>query len=136
MQEDKAPMFDSVDTAQECLKILALAIKTMKIFPDRMSQAINSHILATDIADYLVKKGVPFRPSHHIVSKLVRYAIAKQQTVESLKINDFRRFSPAFDKDVYKIFDIKKSIESKNTLGGTATPMVKQQIKTAKELLR
>ena len=136
MQEDKAPMFDSVDTARACLKILALAIKTMKIFPDRMSQAINSRILATDIADYLVNKGVPFRPSHHIVSKLVRYAIANQQPLESLKINDFRRFSPVFDKDVYKIFDIRKSIESKNTLGGTATPMVKQQIKTAKRMLK
>ncbi|MBI5779047.1 MAG: argininosuccinate lyase [Planctomycetes bacterium] len=135
MQEDKAPMFDSVDTVQECLKILALAIKTMKIFPDRMSRAINSRILATDIADYLVKKGVPFRSSHHIVSKLVRYAIAKQQPVESLKINEFRRFSKLFDKSVYKLFDIKKSIESKNTLGGTATPMVKQQIKIARKLL-
>jgi len=136
MQEDKTPMFDSVDTAQECLKILALAVKTMKIFPDRMSQAINSRILATDIADYLVKKGVPFRSSHHIVSKVVRYAIEKQQPVESLKMSDFRRFSPVFDKDVYKLFDIRKSIESKNTLGGTATSMVKQQIKTARKLLK
>ncbi|MEW6027721.1 MAG: lyase family protein, partial [Planctomycetota bacterium] len=136
MQEDKTPMFDSIDTVQECLEVLALAVKTMNIFPARMKDAINSHILATDIADYLVKKGVPFRQSHHITSKLVRYAIAKQQPVESLEINDFRRFSPVFDKDINKIFNMKKSVDSRNTFGGTATSMVKKQIKIAQEMMR
>ncbi|MFH1228109.1 MAG: argininosuccinate lyase [Planctomycetota bacterium] len=136
MQEDKPPLFDTVRTTKECLEILALAIKTMRVFPERMETAINSFTMATDLADYLVKKGVPFRQSHHIVSKLVHYALDRGQPLSSLKLAEFQRFSPLFDKDAYKIFNPMKSVESKKTYGGTAPIMVKKQIELAKRLLK
>ncbi|MFH0888669.1 MAG: argininosuccinate lyase [Planctomycetota bacterium] len=134
MQEDKTPMFDTIDTVSECLQIFTLSIKTIRIFPDRMSQSINSFTLATDLADYLVKKGVPFRQSHHIVSKIVRYAIEKGEKLHQLNIAELKKFSGIFDKDVYKIFDMRKSIEAKQSYGGTSTKMVKKQIEIGRKI--
>jgi argininosuccinate lyase len=135
MQEDKEPLFDTINTAKTCLQVLTLAIKTMQVFPERMKGAINGFTIATDLADYLVKKGMPFRQSHHIVSKLVRYAVGQGKPLLLLSMNEFKRFSPLFNKDVYKLLDPMKSIESKKTYGGTATRMVKQQVNIAKRLI-
>lgn len=135
MQEDKEPVFDTVRTAKECLQILALAVNTMRIFPARMNEDINSFIYATDLADYLVKQGVPFRQSHTIISKLVHYALSQEQPLMSLKLAKFKRFSRLFEDDVYKIFNPIKSVESKDSYGGTSTNAVNKQITTAIKLL-
>ncbi|MBI4713027.1 MAG: argininosuccinate lyase, partial [Planctomycetes bacterium] len=87
------------------------------------------------LADHLVKKGVPFRQSHHIVSRLVRYAVDKERLLLSLRLEEFRKFSPLFGSDVYKVFNAMKSVESKKSYGGTSTKMVKKQIKIGKRIL-
>jgi argininosuccinate lyase len=134
MQEDKSALFDTLDTLKESLQVFTLAIKTMTIFPERMKQAINNFTLGTDMADYLVRKAVPFRQSHHIVSGLVRYAIKQGKSLSSLRLDEFKRFSPLFDKNLYKVFDLTRAVESRNTYGGTSTAMVKKQIKLAKRI--
>lgn len=136
MQEDKEPMFDSLKTAGQCLGIFALAIETMKIYPEKMKQSMCGFMLATDVADYLVKKGMPFRQAHAVVSRLVHYAENNGKLLELLTIGEFRKFSPLFGKDIYKVFDFKASVAAKNAAGGTSPAMVKKQIELAESLMK
>ncbi len=136
MQEDKEPMFDSIKTVGQCLGIFALAVETMKIYPEKMKQSMGGFMLATDAADYLVRKGMPFREAHTVVSKLVRYAVAKGKTMESLTLVEFRKFSELFGRDIYKTLDFDASIAAKNVIGGTSLKMVNEQVKLAKTLMK
>jgi len=136
MQEDKQGLFDTLDTLHSTLEVFAEMIKTLKANPQRISNAINEdYILATDLADYLVKKGIPFRQAHNTVSKLGEYAVANRKSFRELSLSEYRDFSPLFDKDVYNI-TLESSIASRNIVGGTAANQVEVALEKARKLLR
>jgi argininosuccinate lyase len=136
MQEDKEGLFDTVDTLLSTLEVFTGLIKTLKINTARMGQAMSgSYVLATDLADYLVKKGLPFRQAHNILGKLVQYAISKKKSFQELSLDEYRRFSPFFAKDVYGI-TAETSVEARNTVGGTAPKQVVAALSRAKKLIR
>jgi len=136
MQEDKQGLFNTLDTLHSTLEVFAEMIKTLKVNPQRISNAINEdYILATDLADYLVKKGMPFRQAHNTVSKLAEYAVANRKSFRELSLSEYRKFSPLFDKDVYNI-TLESSVASRNIVGGTAPNQVEVALKKARKLLR
>jgi len=136
MQEDKQGLFDTLDTLHSTLEVFAEMIKTLKANPQRISNAINEdYILATDLADYLVKKGIPFRQAHNTVSKLGKYAVANRKSFRELSLSEYRDFSPLFDKDVYNI-TLESSIAARNIVGGTAANQVEVALEKARKLLR
>ncbi len=96
--------------------------------------ASQNYILATDIADYLVKKGLPFRKAHTLVAGLVKYAVDKGKNLNELDLKEYRRFSPSFSKDIYKI-TTETSIASRDVIGGTAPKQVKKAIASAKKII-
>ena len=136
MQEDKEGLFDTVDTLISTLEVFTGLIKTLKTNSARMEQPMTgSYILATDLADYLVKKGLPFRQAHSIVGKLVQYAIGKSKGFQELSLDEYRVFSPLFADDVYSI-TVKTSVQARNTVGGTAPAQVVAALSRAKKLIR
>jgi argininosuccinate lyase len=135
MQEDKEGLFDTVDTLISTLEVLTGLVKTLKINTARMVSAISdSYILATDLADYLVKKGLPFRQAHSIVSKLVQYAINKSKGFQELGLDEYRNFSPLFADDVYGI-TVETSVAARNIVGGTAPKQVVAALARARKLV-
>jgi argininosuccinate lyase len=135
LQEDKEGLFDTVDTLIPGLTIFSGLIKTLKINKQNMGKdAGKGYMLATDIADYLAKKGETFRNAHGIVAKLVSYTISQNKTFSELTLDEFRKFSPLFDRDVYDI-NIMSSLKSRNVPGGTAPEQVKKALEEAKKLL-
>ena len=130
MQEDKEALFDTVDTVKDCLKVFSPMLTTMKINKKKMLNATKQGFLtATDAADYLVKKGVPFRESHHITGRVVAYCIKTSQGLEDLSIDEWRGFSKAFGKDIKEVISVEASVKSKKAKGGTAPEAVKRRLK-------
>jgi len=135
MQEDKEGLFDTVDTLISTLEVLTGLVKTLKINAAQMVRAIpNSYILATDLADYLAKKGLPFRQAHSIVGNLVHYAIGKNKGFQELSLDEYRNFSPLFADDVYGI-TVETSVEARNIVGGTAPKQVVTALLQARKLV-
>jgi argininosuccinate lyase len=135
MQEDKQGLFEAVDILSSTLEVLTGVIKTLKINPNNIARSMQlGYILATDLADYLVKKGETFRSAHEIVAKLVTFAEEKGKTFEQLKASDYKQFSPLFDKDVSSI-TIKSSLAARDMTGGTAPSQVTKAISAAKKAL-
>ncbi len=125
-----------LDTLHSTLEVFAEMSKTLKANPQRISNAINEdYILATDLADYLVKKGMPFRQAHNTVSKLGKYAVANRKSFRELSLSKYRDFSPLFDKDVYNI-TLESSIAARDVVGGTAPNQVEAALRKAKKSLR
>jgi argininosuccinate lyase len=135
LQEDKTPVFDTVDTLAMVLPAMAGAVATAEFQPDRIHQKLDTQLLATDLADYLVRKGVPFRESHEAVGVLVRTAEELLCSLEDLQDHDFRAAHPGFDADVRDVFDWEASVESRATPGGTARAAVEAQLEAAKDAL-
>jgi argininosuccinate lyase len=132
MQEDKEGLFDTVDTLLATLEVFAGMVRTLKINPENTHQAAErGYILATDLADYLVIKGEAFRTAHESVAKLVNYAVRKGKSFSELKINEYRRFSPMFDEDVYQI-SVESSLAARDVSGGTSPRRVKQALARAR----
>ena len=124
-----------MDILSSTLEVFTGMIKTLKINPQNIARSVQlGYILATDLADYLVKKGEIFRSAHEIVAKLVNYAEEKGKKFEQLKASEFKRFSPLFDKDVSSI-TIKSSLEARDATGGTAPSQVTKAISAAKKAL-
>jgi len=134
LQEDKVPVFQATDTLLAILPALAGALETMTVHEKRMLAAIDASMLATDLADYLVRKGVPFREAHGIAGKAVRLAAEKGVGLDKLPLNDWQAIGP-FDADVDQVFDPLKSVEQRNAIGGTSPQSVKEQLLNAKSLL-
>lgn len=132
LQEDKAPVFQATDTLLAILPVIAGALLTITVKPERMRAAIDSFMMATDLADYLVSKGIPFRETHAIAGKAVRAAGEKNIGLEELSLEAYQALSPAFEADVYQVFDPMKSVEKRNAIGGTSLQSVKNQIKQIK----
>jgi argininosuccinate lyase len=136
MQEDKEGLFDTVDTLHSSLEVFAGMVKTLKINTERISQAMKTdYILATDLADYLVKKGMPFREAHGVVAKLSEYAASKGKNFRELGRKEYRKFSPLFGGAVYKI-TLESSVAARNVVGGTSPQQVGKALRRAKRLTK
>jgi len=135
MQEDKEGLFDTVDTLNSSLQIFAEMVRTIKINTERISQAIRKdYILATDLADYLVKKGLPFREAHGVIAKLGEYAIAQDKNFHELSLKEYNNFSPLFIKDVYDI-TLESSVAARNIVGGTSPQQVEIALTRARKVI-
>ncbi len=109
MQEDKAPLFDAGDTLKACLSIFTQVISTMEVKKQNMEKAASAGFMnATDAADYLVKKGLPFRDCHEIIGKMVLYCIGQGKNIEEMTLKEFQSFSPLFEEDIFEAIDIRK----------------------------
>jgi argininosuccinate lyase len=127
LQEDKEGFFDTVDTLLPTLEVMAAMLRGMEVDRERMRRAAEEGtLLATDYADYLVRKGVPFRQAHTVVADLCRYALAQGKGLRSLSLEELRRFSPLFDEDVLAL-DALASVRARNVPGGTAPEAVGEQ---------
>jgi len=135
MQEDKQGFFDTVDTLLSTLEVLAGMISTLQIKAENIGKAVEQgYILATDLADYLVKKGEAFRTAHNIVGKLVSYAVEKGKSLAQLDVSEYKRFSPLFGEDVHSI-TVESSLAARDVTGGTAPKQVKQALAAARKLI-
>ncbi|KAL7499069.1 hypothetical protein ACHAWT_008029 [Skeletonema menzelii] len=128
LQEDKVPLFDAVDTVKDCLAIATGVIVTMKPNPKMLLKALCPEMLATDLADYLVRKGVPFRETHHISGACVRLAEEKDISIDTLTLQQLQEIDPRFEEDVMKVWNYEESVERKSSIGGTAKARVLEQI--------
>ena len=136
MQEDKEGLFDTVDTLHSSLEVFAEMIKTIKINTERISQAMKTdYILATDLADYLVKKGLPFREAHGVAAKLSEYAVNKGKNFRELSLKEYNKFSPLFTEDVYNI-TLESSVAARNIVGGTSPEQVEIALTRARRLIK
>lgn len=131
LQEDKAPVFQATDTLLAILPVIAGALRSITVKAERMRNAIDPSMLATDLADYLVEKGVPFRRAHELAGKVVRAAGERKVGMEKMSLEAYQAIGP-FEADVYQVFDPLKSIEKRNAIGGTSLQSVKNQIKKIK----
>ena len=129
MQEDKEALFDALDTAELCLEVLAPMVRTAVFHTDNMRKAAAAGFInATDCADYLVGKGIPFRDAYGITGQLVRQCIEQGTTLEALPLEAYREVSPAFDEGVYEAIDLLNCVERRNLPGGPAPAAVEAQI--------
>mmetsp|Transcript_42886 Transcript_42886/g.130494 ORF Transcript_42886/g.130494 Transcript_42886/m.130494 type:complete len:428 (+) Transcript_42886:477-1760(+) len=128
LQEDKVPLFEMVDTVKDCLAIATGVIVTMKANPDNLMKALCPEMLATDLADYLVRKGVPFRETHHISGACVRLAEETKTSIDKLTLEQLQKIDARFEEDVMKVWDYEVSVERKSSIGGTAKASVQKQI--------
>ncbi len=135
LQEDKEPLFDALDTLAVELPVAAGVIRTLKINGQRMAAALDDALLATDLADYLVRKGLPFRQSHHLVGQAVRQAEELGVPLKQLEIAEYQAIHPSFAQDLYRCFDVRASVEARDAHGGTAPATVRIQIEQARSLV-
>jgi argininosuccinate lyase len=135
LQEDKEGLFDTVDTLHSSLEVFAGMVRTIKVNAKRIRQVIKDYILATDLADYLVKKGLPFREAHGVIARLSEYAIANDKTFHELGLSEYHNFSPLFTEDVYDI-TLESSVASRNVVGGTSPQQVEKALEKAGRLLK
>ena len=136
MQEDKESIFDACETVKMCLKVFAPMIETMSVLADNMKKAASEGFInATDLADYLVKKGLPFRSAYKISGSIVAYCIDNKTTLEDLPIEKYKEYSELFDTDVYNDIDLATCVNKRVSVGGTSVESVQMQIKFVKEKL-
>jgi argininosuccinate lyase len=135
LQEDKEPLFDSVDTLLVALPVAAGVLATLRIQPERMRAALGDELLATDLADTLVRRGVPFRQSHELAGQAVKRSEALGVPLRDLPLADYQAISPLFGPDVTAVFDFEQSVEQRAVSGGTAKSAVLQQIDELRALL-
>jgi argininosuccinate lyase len=128
-QEDKEPLFDTVDTLKDTLRIFADMMGSITVKPEAMERAaLKGYATATDLADYMVKKGLPFRDAHEAVARAVKTAIEKQVDLSELPLDVLQQFNPHIEQDVYEVLSLRGSLNARNTLGGTAPTQVRLQI--------
>lgn len=135
LQEDKQPVFQAADILLAALPVLAGAIATLTVHPERMRAALDASMLATDLADYLVRKGLPFRQAHEIVGKAVRLAAERHLSLDQLPLEVWQTLGP-FEADVFAVFDPQQSVERRCAFGGTAPAAVQEQIERAQGVLQ
>jgi len=128
-QEDKEPLFDTVDTLRDTLRIFIELVAGITVKPEAMERAaLRGHATATDLADYLVKKGLPFRDAHEVVAHAVKHAIAQGVDLGALPLDTLRSFNPTIGEDVYAVLTLRGSLDARATLGGTAPAQVLAQV--------
>lgn len=136
MQEDKEPVFDAIDTVEMCLPVFTAMLDTLTVLDKNMRRAASGGFInATDCADYLTKKGMPFREAYMVVGRLVTMCIKTGETLDTLPLKDFRAISSAFDEDVYKALELATCVNERKVYGGPAKEAVEQQIANIKEFV-
>lgn len=136
LQEDKEGLFDTIDTVKFSLTVYASMLRAMKVNENTMLTAVrNDFSNATDMADYLVKKGLPFRQAHEVVGKCVRYAIEQQKWLLDLSLAEFRQFSTLFEADILEAIRVETCVSARNSFGGTSYTQVGQALENARKLL-
>jgi len=134
MQEDKEPLFDTIDTVKGSLKVFADMVREMRVNPERMRRAAGAGFsTATDVADYLVRKGIPFRDAHEIVGKTVRYCIENEMDIPELSLAEWQLFSMRIEEDIFECITVEASVNARKATGGTALERVQAEIDRAKE---
>lgn len=137
MQEDKEAVFDALDTVKLCLPVFTNMVRTMKVNKDTMLQGAKGGFTnATDIADYLVKKGVPFRSSHAIVGKMVAKAVETGRDLDEFSLSEFKEFSDLIEEDIYAVIDVATCVAERKIIGGPAKEQVEREIEKGYELLK
>jgi argininosuccinate lyase len=136
MQEDKEMSFDAMDTVKNCLVLFTGMLETMKLNKERMAEsAMMGFTNATDAADYLVKKGVPFRDAHGIIGRLVLYCIEKKTSIDALSLEELKAIDEHFEEDIYDAISLKTCVEARNTIGAPGPAAMKQVIAQNKAFL-
>ncbi|MBI5669701.1 MAG: argininosuccinate lyase [Chloroflexi bacterium] len=135
LQEDKEAVFDSFDTMTTLLPVITAVVHTLSLNPNAMRAALTEDMLATDLADYLVKKGLPFRQAHHVVGQAVSEAARQNVPLSRLSLEVLHGLSPLFEVEVTEVFDFAASVARRAAPGGTAPAAVRQQIEAAKQML-
>ena len=136
MQEDKELTFDAIDTVKGCLALFEGMIRTMKFNKDAMEKsAAMGFTNATDAADYLVGKGVPFRDAHGIIGRLVLFCIEKNCSIDELSIEELKEISPVFEEDIYQAISLKTCVEKRLTTGGPGPEAMREVIRVQREYL-
>lgn len=137
MQEDKEPLFDALKTVSQCLQILAPLVESTRFNAKKMKAALGEgYVLATDLADYLSTRGVPFRDAHRVVGEIVAFCQARGLELKELKLNELKRFHPKFSADVSRWLDEGHSVDRRSAVGGTARKNVRNEIKRAQKILK
>ncbi len=137
MQEDKEPIFDAVDTVKLCLPVFCDMLATMKIKKENMLQGAKGGFTnATDLADYLVKKGLPFREAHAVVGRMVFYAIEQKKNLDNLSMEEMRQFSEIIEEDIYDAISMQTCVNDRKLVGGPAKEAVEKAIAQAEEYLK
>ena len=135
LREDKLPVFNACDTLMGILPVLAGAVRSLSLHPERMRAAIDPGMLATDLADSLVQKGLPFRQAHNVAGQAVQLAAKLGKPLDALSLQEFQTLDPLIDSNVYMVFDPLQSIARRNVIGGTAPEAVRIQLQSAKSKL-
>jgi argininosuccinate lyase len=137
MQEDKEAIFDAVDTVKLCISTFTPMIATMKVLSGNMrAAAAKGFINATDCADYLVGKGLPFRDAYKITGQIVAYCISQDKTLETLPLDEYKKFDPLFDEDLYKKIDLDTCVNGRKVTGGPAVEPVERQIALLRDFIK
>jgi len=136
MQYDKEPLFDSVERISTALSIFTKLIKGVKIVKGNIERALlDESLYATDLAEYLIKKGVDSRGAHTIVGRLISSTLSKKQRISGLTLTELKRFSPKFESDIFRLLSPQVSVLSKSSSGGTSPAQVKKQLRRWKDAL-
>ncbi len=135
LQEDKEPLFDTVDTLDALLPVVAGVIRTLRVNGNTMRAALDAAMLATDLADYLVRRGMPFRDAHRKVGEAVKLAEARGVALSDLTPEEYAKIAPEFGADVREVFDLTRSVAAREVIGGTGPNAVRAQIAQARKLL-
>ncbi len=136
MQEDKEGLFDTVDTVEQCLVVISRLLEEVTFNRETMKRAADKgYLVATDLADYLVRKGTTFRQAHEAVGKMVLFALDQKKELKELALEEMKRFSGQIDKDVYDWLDPASCIRRRNLHGGTGPQVVKRSLQKAREEL-
>ena len=136
-QEDKEPLFDAVDTVKDCLRAFADMIPAIQSKPANMAEAARRGFsTATDLADYLVRKGIPFRDSHEIVGKSVAYGLAENKDLSEMTLAELQQFSDIIEDNVFEVLTLEGSVSARNHIGGTAPEQVRAAVQAARDILK
>jgi argininosuccinate lyase len=136
-QEDKEPLFDTLDTLQGSLRAFADMVPNLEVNREQMAAAARQgYATATDLADYLVNRGLPFRDAHEVVGKAVAYGIKKGKDLSEFTLEEMQSFDARIEADVFKVLSLEGSVNARNIVGGTAPQQVRKQVKACRKLIR
>ena len=135
LQEDKIMLFNSIDTLFKMLPVLVGVIKTLTVNNKNIEKRIDPLSLATEVADYLTKKDIPFRQAHHITGEIVKYCLDNNKKLNQLTLDEFKKYSGYFDSDIFQWLDFNAAIERRNVYGGTAQNRILEQLVLANQKL-
>jgi argininosuccinate lyase len=135
LQEDKEALFDTIDTLSMTLPVASSVIEGLVVHSEQMQAALTDEMLATELADYLVAKGVPFREAHHLVGQVIQRSLEQQVGLRDLVLSDYQEVSNLFQRDLMTWLDFERAVERRNSVGGTARPSIEAQLAVAEHLL-